>query len=47
MKAEVILTAVPAIVVVMIGILSGAVWTTMRGRDRVPANAHPIGVHGQ
>ncbi len=47
MKAEVIWTAVPAIVVVMIGILSGGVWTTIRGRDSVPENAYPIGVHGQ
>jgi len=47
MKAEVIWTAVPAIVVVMIGILSGGVWNTMRGRDGVPENAYPIGVHGQ
>ncbi len=47
MKAEVIWTAVPAIVVVMIGILSGGVWTNIRGRDSVPENAYPIGVHGQ
>jgi cytochrome c oxidase subunit 2 len=47
MKAEVIWTAVPAVVVVMIGILSAGVWTNIRGRDSVPENSYHIGVHGQ
>ena len=46
-KAEVIWTAVPTIAVVLIGVLSGGVWNNIRGRDSVPDNAYPIGVHGQ
>lgn len=41
-KAEVIWTAVPAVVVVVIGIMSGRVWNHVRGRDSVPADALPI-----
>jgi cytochrome c oxidase subunit 2 len=44
MRAEVIWTAVPAVVVVMIGILSGGVWNDIRGRDSVPDGALPIAV---
>src|SRR5688572_22127165 len=44
MKAEVIWTAVPAIAVIVIGILSSGVWNRIRGRDSVPADAIPIGV---
>jgi cytochrome c oxidase subunit 2 len=44
MRAEVIWTAVPAVVVVMIGVLSGVVWNDVRGRDSVPAGAIPIAV---
>ena len=47
MKAEVIWTAVPAVTVVLIGLLSGGVWNTIRGRDAVPENSYPIAVHGQ
>jgi cytochrome c oxidase subunit 2 len=43
-RAEVIWTAVPAVVVVMIGILSASVWSDVRGRDSVPASAIPIAV---
>ncbi len=43
-RAEIIWTAVPAVVVVMIGILSGRVWTDIRGRDSVPAGAIPLAV---
>ena len=42
--AEIIWTAVPAVVVVMIGILSGVVWNEIRGRKSVPAGALPIAV---
>jgi cytochrome c oxidase subunit 2 len=41
-KAEVIWTAVPAVVVVVIGILSGGVWNEIRGRDSVPPDAMPV-----
>lgn len=43
-RAEVIWTAVPAVVVVMIGILSGRVWSQVRGRDSVPPGAIPVAV---
>lgn len=43
-RAEIIWTAVPAVVVVMIGILSGRVWTDIKGRDSVPADAIPLAV---
>lgn len=44
MKAEVIWTAVPAVTVVIIGILSGAVWRNVKGRNSVPPDAIPYGV---
>ena len=45
LKAEIIWTTVPAVVVVMIGILSGGIWNSIKGRDSVPPGAYPIGVH--
>lgn len=46
-KAEVVWTAVPAVVVVMIGVLSGRVWDDIRGRDRIPEGAYPIAVQAK
>ena len=46
-RAEIVWTSVPAVVVVMIGILSGGVWKHIRGRDSVPPGAHPVAVHAQ
>ena len=43
-KAEVIWTAVPAVVVVMIGALSGPVWNKIKGRNSVPADAMPVAI---
>ncbi|HUF27934.1 MAG TPA: cytochrome c oxidase subunit II [Gemmatimonadaceae bacterium] len=45
--AEVIWTAIPAVVVVMIGIMSGSVWTHIKGHDSVPADAIPIGMEAR
>lgn len=45
--AEIIWTAVPAVVVVAIGILSGRVWNDIRGRDSIPAGAYPIAVQAK
>lgn len=42
--AEVIWTAVPAVTVVIIGILSAPVWNKIKGRDSVPAGALAYGV---
>lgn len=43
-KAEVIWTAIPAVAVVVIGILSGGVWNTVKGRNSVPDGAIPYGI---
>jgi cytochrome c oxidase subunit 2 len=41
--AEIIWTAVPAVTVVIIGILSARVWNHIKGRDSVPAGALAYG----
>jgi cytochrome c oxidase subunit II len=46
-KAEWIWTTVTAVVVVVIGLLSAGVWDRIKGRDSVPANATPIGIHAK
>lgn len=43
-RAEIIWTAVPAVVVVVIGVLSAGVWNHIRGRDSVPPDALPVRV---
>jgi cytochrome c oxidase subunit 2 len=40
-KAEVIWTAIPAVTVVIIGLMSGGVWNTVKGRNSIPDNAIP------
>lgn len=45
MKAEVIWTAIPAVTVIVIGLMSGGVWNHIKGRDSVPADAIPLAVH--
>ncbi len=42
--AEIVWTAIPAITVVTIGVLSGGVWKTVKGRNSVPPDALPYGV---
>ena len=46
-KAEVIWTAVPAVTVVVIGLMSGGVWNEVKGRNSVPVGAITYGVHAQ
>jgi cytochrome c oxidase subunit 2 len=46
-KAEIIWTAVPAVIVIIIGLMSAGVWNDIKGRDSVPPNAIPYGVLGQ
>ena len=46
-RAEVVWTAVPAVTVVAIGILSGGAWNTIKGRNSVPPDALEYGVIGQ
>ena len=47
-KAEVIWTAVPAVVVVLIGVMSARVWADVnRGTEEMPPNSLRIGLKGQ
>ncbi len=46
-KAEIIWTAVPAVTLVIIGLMSGGIWNTIKGRNSVPADAIPYGLHAQ
>jgi cytochrome c oxidase subunit 2 len=41
LRAEVVWTAIPAVTVVTLGVLSGGVWDRIKGRDSVPAGALP------
>jgi len=45
--AEVIWTAIPAITMVILGIVSNGYWVTIKGRHSVPPDAYPIGVHAK
>lgn len=45
--AEIVWTAVPAVTVVVLGIMSGPIWNKVKGRDSVPADAMPVGVRAQ
>lgn len=45
--AEVLWTAVPAVTVVAIGLLSAGVWNTIKGRNSVPPGALEYGVTGR
>jgi cytochrome c oxidase subunit 2 len=46
-KAEIIWTAIPAVTVVALGIVSNHYWVQMKGRDSMPADAYPVIVHGK
>jgi len=46
-KAEIVWTAIPAVTVVALGIMSGPVWNQIKGRNSVPADAMPVGIHAQ
>lgn len=43
-RVEVIWTVIPAVVILMIGIMSGRVWGQIKGRNAMPADALTIGV---
>jgi len=45
--AEVIWTAVPAVTMVILGIVSNGLWVKIKGRNSVPANAYTIGIHAK
>ena len=44
-RAEIVWTTVPAVTLVIIGLMSGGVWNHIKGRNSVPPNAIPYGVH--
>src|SRR3989441_2027845 len=46
-RAEIIWTAIPAVTVVALGLVSNHYWVQMKGRNSVPADAYPIGVHAK
>jgi len=46
-RAEIIWTAIPAVTVVALGLVSNHYWKQMKGRNSVPADAYPIGVHAK
>jgi cytochrome c oxidase subunit 2 len=46
-KVEVIWTAVPAVTVVVLGIVSNGAWVHIKGRHSIPADAIPVIVHGK
>jgi len=45
--AEIIWTAIPAVTMVILGIASNGLWVKIKGRNSVPANAYPVGVHAK
>ncbi len=46
-KAEVVWTAIPAVTVVALGLVSNHYWKEIKGRDSIPADAYPIGIHAK
>lgn len=46
-RAEVIWTAIPAVTVVVLGIMSNGVWVKIKGRDSAPADAMLLGVRAK
>jgi cytochrome c oxidase subunit 2 len=45
--AEIIWTAIPAVTVVALGLVSNHYWKQIKGRDSVPADSYPIAVHAK
>src|ERR671919_2534613 len=46
-KAEVIWTAVPAVTVVFLGVMSNGLWVKIKGRNAAPPGAAELKVHGK
>ena len=46
-KVEVIWTAIPAVTVVVLGIVSNGAWVAMKGKHSTPADALPVIVRGK
>jgi len=45
--AEIIWTAIPAVTMVILGIVSNGLWVKIKGRTSVPAGSYTIGVHAK
>src|SRR5881296_2865636 len=46
-RAEVIWTAIPAVTMVALGLVSNHYWVQIKGRNSIPPNAYPIGIHAK
>src|SRR5919197_435186 len=46
-RAEVIWTAIPAVTMVALGLVSNHYWVEIKGRNSVPAAAYPIAIHAK
>lgn len=46
-RAEIIWTAIPAVTMVALGLVSNHYWVLMKSKESVPANAVQLGVHGK
>jgi cytochrome c oxidase subunit 2 len=46
-RAEVIWTSIPAVTVIVLGLMSAGIWDRIKGRDSVPRDAMPIGIHAK
>jgi len=47
LTAEIIWTAIPAVTVIILGVVSNVYWKRIKGRDSVPADAYPIAIHAK
>ncbi|HUK22576.1 MAG TPA: cytochrome c oxidase subunit II [Gemmatimonadales bacterium] len=46
-RLEMIWTAIPAVTMVALGLISNSFWVQIKGRNSVPADAYPVGVHAK
>jgi cytochrome c oxidase subunit 2 len=46
-RAEMVWTAIPAVTMVALGLISNSFWVEIKGRDSIPANAYNIGIHAK
>src|SRR5258708_1188834 len=46
-RAEVIWTTIPAVTMVALGLISNHYWVQIKGRNSIPPNAYPIGIHAK
>jgi len=46
-RAEVVWTAIPAVTVVALGLVSNHYWKEIKGRDSIPPDAYPIAIHAK